>query len=257
MLENHNPKAKGLNGQALKAWAALFLTLGIAGKSLIENSILSLSSISTEQLFQMFEADSSTMLLAAVALILKAAYTCAAPIVAFLLVEGFLHTSDALKYGLRLFGVALLSELPYNLAMGGQILVTDSRNPVFGLVICLAMLFFFQQFTDKGLKNTLIKFAIVLLSLLWVGMLRIEDGCCLVVLTAVLWLVREKDVFRNMMGCSAGLCCMLFSPFYLASPISFLAIHFYNGGPGPKNRLVNYLSYPVILLAFGLISVYL
>jgi hypothetical protein len=34
--------------------------------------------------------------------------------------------------------------------------------------------------------------------------------------------------------------------------MAFLAIHFYNGEKGGDNKPVTYLSYPVLLLAFGL-----
>jgi hypothetical protein len=42
---------------------------------------------------------------------------------------------------------------------------------------------------------------------------------------------------------------------YLASaPVAFIMIHFYNGEPGEGNRYINYLAYPVILLATGLLA---
>ena len=43
----------------------------------------------------------------------------------------------------------------------------------------------------------------------------------------------------------------------MAAPMGFLAIHFYNGEKGEENRLVNYLAYPVILLAVGLAGAFL
>jgi hypothetical protein len=36
--------------------------------------------------------------------------------------------------------------------------------------------------------------------------------------------------------------------------MGFLAIHFYNGEKGNTGRLVNYLFYPVTLLAIGLVA---
>ena len=55
------------------------------------------------------------------------------------------------------------------------------------------------------------------------------------------------------MGASAAIACSLFSPFFLLSPMSFLAIHMCNGEKGEENRLVNYLIYPALLLVIGIV----
>ena len=49
--------------------------------------------------------------------------------------------------------VALVSEIPYNLAMGGNFFVTASRNPVFGLVLGLILLWFYRYYGEKSAKN--------------------------------------------------------------------------------------------------------
>ena len=57
-------------------------------------------------------------------------------------------------------------------------------------------------------------------------------------------------------GVAMAAACMVVSPFYLAAAMGFLAIHFYNGEPGERNRVVNYLFYPMCLLAIGLVAMY-
>ena len=76
-------------------------------------------------------------------------------------------------------------------------------------------------------------------------------GCALVVPAALIY--KYKRTFAGaIIGILVMFLCCIFSVFYLAGLIGFLALHFYEGNKGEENRLVNYLVYPVILMACGL-----
>ena len=248
-----NTRSTGLSRNALKALGMLFLVGGIIGRSVLQNQILGLGSVSTAELLAAMQAQESTMIVATVALILQALETCAAPIYAFLLTEGFRHTSDWKKYFLRVLGVAVISELPWNLAMGGKLLDTGSRNPVFALALGLIMLYLFSRFADKKLYCVIATLA----AFAWAWMLRVEQGVPMLLLTLVLWLLREKPLYRGFVGVAAAVLCTAISPFYLASPMSFLLLHFYNGQAEEQRSLVNYLFYPTALLVIGLLALYI
>ena len=228
--------------------------MGIAGQCLIQNQILGLNTITTDELLAAWDADPTIMPMVTVALVCQAMQTCAAPIFSFLLVEGFIHTSNVRNYLIRMTAVALISELPYNLAMSGKLLDLSSRNPVFGLVLALFTMILYAQHQEPTMKHRAIKLVVTLAALVWAKMLGIQEGFALVVLTATFWGFRNKTNFRTLAGMIAASLCTLTSMYYLASPMSVLTLHLYNGETGPRNKAFNYAAYPAALLCFGLIA---
>lgn len=253
-LRDRDDKSGGLNRNTIRAWGLVFLALGIVGRSVLQNRLLGIGTVSTEELLAVMQASQSSMLIATVALALQALETCAIPVFAVLLLEGFQYTSDLKNYLLRVAGLAVLSELPYNLAMSGKLLDLSSRNPVFGLVLGLILLYFYQRYEEKSFQNFLIKVLVAVAAVLWTGMLRIDYGACLVLVVCALWIFRGNTLARNLAGATVTVVCSLSSPFFLAAPMGFLLIHFYNGERDVDNRLVNYLAYPVMLLLIGVVA---
>lgn len=247
-------KPNGLHTNGLRTWGMLFLTLGILGQGIVQNKLLGMSGATSQEMLTTMLDSSGGMIYATLALAMQAVATCGVPIFCFLLVEGFSHTKDFVKYLLRVLGVAVLSELPYNLAMSGKLLDMGSRNPVFAMVLGLMLMYFYNRYQERSFGHFGIKLAVTLAALVWIGMLGIDHGIPCVIMTAVFWAMRKKAVYRNMMGCAAAIACSLVSPFYLASPMGFMVIHYYNGEKGEENRYVSYLAYPVVLLAVGLLA---
>jgi len=249
------PETTGISAGALHGWGMLFAALGVMGRGVLQNRLLGLGETTPQALLEAMQASDSTMAIATVSLVCQALETCAIPFFALLLVEGFRHTSDFRKYLLRVLGAAVLSEIPYNLAMSGKLVDLSSRNPVFGVALALVMLYFYSRFSGKSGKDLAIKALITLAALLWPVMLGITFGSALVLTAAVMWIFREKPLQRNIGGACAVILCSLSSPFYLAAPMGVLGAHFYNGEKGEDNRLINYLAYPVLLLFVGLAGI--
>lgn len=240
---------KGFSSSALRILGILCLVLGVLGKCLIQNRMLGMANTTTSQLLALLDQQPELMSAAAAALVLQMIYGCAVPVFAFLLVEGFCHTGNYRKYLLRVLVIAAVSELPYNLAMGGGLLVTDSRNGVFALAIGLVVLYFYRRYHEKSGRNFGIKALVTVAAVLWIGMLRVDDGLATLLLICVVWALRSKPNFRTLGGCVAAIGCTLISPYYALAPLSFIATHFYNEEKGSANRILSYLAYPAILLA--------
>lgn len=251
----HSNQPRGISRQGLRLWGLLFVLVGAAGQSVLQNGMLGIGSMTQEELLKLMDHSESATL-AAIAVILQFVMAAAVPIFAFLLADGFVHTSSVKNYVLRIAGIAVLSEIPFNLAMSGTWLDLNSRNPVLGMVLALVVLYFFGQYGGKSLKNILIKVLVLCISILWVEMLRVQDGAAIVVMAAVLYLLRGNRSLQVLGGCVAMFLCTMFSVFYIVAPITFLIVHFYNNEPGEGNKIVNYLAYPVIMLIIGLVGVY-
>lgn len=255
-LSNTN-QTSGFSCRGLRMWGLLLTLAGIVGRGLLQNRLLGLAQMTSQQLLEVLESSGDAMTIATVSLVMQALECCAVPIFAWLLVKGFQHTSDLKKYMLRVAFVAVLSELPYNLALGGKLTGYAAQNPVYGLLLALIMLMFFRNYEGKQVKNVLIKVLVTVAALIWAAMLRIDNGICIVLIVAALWVTRNKPTMQGLFGAAAAMVCSMVNIFFMASPMIFLAIHFCNGEKGEQNRAVNYLAYPAMLLAVGLAGIYL
>ena len=243
-----NTRPSGLHAGNLRAWGMLFAIAGIISRSVLQNQMLGMGTRSMAELLELMQSSESAMAVATIALVLQAMETVAVPIFVFLLAEGLQHTSDFPKYVLRVAGLAVLTEIPFDLAMNQKVLEFGSQNPVFALLLCMALAFLFRRFSGKKL----ICVVMALAGLAWALMLKIEHGIPMLLMFCVVYLFRNKKMFMGFSGMAAAALCTGISPFYLAAPMGFLATHFYNGEKGESSRLVNYLFYPVMLLAIGL-----
>ena len=109
----------GITANGIRKWGMFLLAASVIGRSIIQLRIFGVGSATGEELLAIMEQDQKMMYLAAISVILQACEACAAAIFSFLMVEGVLKTSDMKAYVIRVAGVAILSEIPYNLAFSG------------------------------------------------------------------------------------------------------------------------------------------
>ena len=192
------------------------------------------------------------------------------PIYCFLLVEGFLHTRSVGKYAIRLGIFALISEVPFDLALNQKLWRPSSNNVFFTLLIGLLLIWgiskveiFYRFWREKKLDafiGTLAALAVTVLMVvpalfLAEVVLASDYGMGGVLAILVLYL------FRNYYVVGYALAIIVLYIFAGSSEIlalvMLLPLSMYDGTRGPKqakwSKYAFYAFYPVHLLVLGLL----
>ncbi len=114
MTESTAFPKKGISGNTLKIIAIITMLIDHIGAVVIENGILKYQD---PLLMQTILATPEGVKWSTIDFALRTIGRISFPIFCFLLVEGFLHTKDVRKYGIRLLAFALISEIPFDLAI--------------------------------------------------------------------------------------------------------------------------------------------
>lgn len=234
----------------LKIIAAVLTLIGTIGVAVFQNGVLKLENYSTQSLLEAFNSDSGVFGLATVVILCSGIAAFSVPVYSLLMIEGYKHTSSLKHYVLRVGLLALISEIPYDLAMRKSWFDMDSQNPVIGMLIVLMMLYFLKYVEKiQKVKGFLVKMAIVLAAVLWTILLNVYCGTAMVLVTAMLWLLEGNGAFTTFMAATVSL-------IKFPAPFGFVFNHFYNGEKGNSNRWFFYAFYPLHLLILGLIGMY-
>lgn len=214
------------------------------------------------------------------------------PIFCFLIVEGFLHTRNVRKYAQRLFLFALLSEIPFDLALKGNWYFPAKQNVYFTLLIGLLVLVGFEYVcgpvgrrkqendsmkgsekqTDTPMGNVVS------------GRSHPTEAAakgnipaaarpvlCLVILAAGMYLAYRINTDYNFKGvfliailyllhndrtlqCFGGAAGVAWE---MPAPVAFLPVYLYNGTRGLRMKYFFYFFYPVHLLLLHMAAQYL
>ncbi len=243
-------KLPSISGFGLKLFACAATLLYGIGASVIQDGIIHLDQYTRESLSQAMSEDSHLMTMAGVGSALQMIGGMAVPLFAFLLVEGFRHTSGRRKYLLTVSAFALLSEVPWDLAMQQSLWDLSSQNALFGTAVSLAMLCVLDLFKEgKGVMAGLLRVCITGGALVWTMALRVRFGPSMVLLTAIFYFFYARNVLKTVLG-------ILVSLVHVTAPLSFYLIWFYNEERKHRElKYAFYLFYPLHLLLLGLITV--
>ncbi len=201
------------------------------------------------------------------------------PIFAFMIVEGYFHTSSLKKYMGRILLFALLSEIPFNLAMGSRLFYPIHQNVLWSFLISLALIHWNERAKMSGkLWKRVVVGGVSIAAGALLGLLTMVDFYHAGILTALTFYFFRGKKWWN---CAAQLLCLwyinvemlsgfayeipLFGTtfFFVRQGLALLAlipIWLYKGRQGHHSKAFRYFCYafyPAHLLVLGLLKLWL
>lgn len=233
-------KPLSINRKTMKWIAYLLLFLYCYSRIVIQNGMMHISTLNGQGVSSLAQAltnNNELMSLANKAVLYEFIGYLAIPMFAYLLVDGYLYTSNYKKYVTRCFLLAVVCEPLYDLATHTSLVNFTSQNPVLSICIALIMI--------KGMDMVQKKWAypfIVIAAILWAVLLKTSFGLGIVLLSGVYWIFRKNKTIRLLVGCGIS------SIFYTA-PLASLLLWLSKGEEeNQKNTKYFYLVYPFILI---------
>jgi hypothetical protein len=212
---------KGLSGSTLKLIAIITMLIDHIGAAILEQ----MPEFFTDS--TLFWIDRSLRFIGRIAF----------PIFCFLLVEGFLRTSNVKKYALRLFLFALISEVPFDLAFKRSFFDMSGQNVFFTLLIGLLTLIAIKHFET----NKVLTLVSIFIGILAAQLLSTDYAGFGVIFILLLYLFRNNLKLRNVV-------CSIAILWEITAPLAFIPISLYNGERGFKMKYFFYVFYPAHLL---------
>lgn len=185
------------------------------------------------------------------------------PIYCFFIVEGFYKTRNRKKYVRRLAACALLSEIPFDLAIYGKVVYLWHQNVFFSLVIGLLAIWAMDALLHmKDMKR---QTSILAASCVGLGFALLADllfvdyysfGIFTIIVMYVVRLLTEKKIkfwAPVVFASGAAVLCVL-SPGEAWALLALPLMFFYRGKKGWNAKWFFYLFYPVHLLVIAILA---
>lgn len=170
------------------------------------------------------------------------------PIFAFLIVEGFNKTSNLFKYSIRLLGLALISEIPFDLMIANRVYYFEVQNVIFTYVIGLLLLIvikFTSRFSDA------FHFVFAGIAIVICYFLKTDYWLEGILLIFIFYKLRH-DVYVMCMFALAITFMMSYKNYYGLASLSVVLIFLYDG----KNGLIDLKGIPYIIYPLHMLVLY-
>lgn len=251
--EQEQKKRKGICGSTLKLIAIVTMLIDhtgavVLGRMLVQNGLLSTDN--------MVEWMGQNISLYMVYFVMRMIGRIAFPIFIFLMIEGLSHTRNKWKYLGRMWAFAIISEIPFNLALTGQVIEWSYQNVFFTLAIGMMCMMVCEKVEGRkwSPRPGVNRFLIIVLSAAAFGvaafaasMMNTDYGAIGIACIMVMYWARKSRLSEVIAGCIVFL-------WEGTAPLAFLPIYFYNGERGLKLKYIFYCFYPLHMLILYFIS---
>lgn len=208
--------------------------------------------------------DTYTPTLSMITTIFSVIGTFAFPIFCYLIVESFHKTRNFNKMLVLLLMIALVSEIPFDLAFYEKPFEWGHQNIFFSMINIMLFMKLNNWYTTRN-KNIrkiekVLFFIVTLLPFVWVAeLLAFDFGVYGITLGAIFYLGykaydNKQSLKRWILPKVFGY--ILFLKELLSFPV-FILLCFYNGERGKQSKWLNYLFYPVHLTILTIVSIVL
>lgn len=254
-------RKKGLSGSTLKLVAIVAMFIDHFAAIILDRYLVSIGILSLNQDTVLLPENRTMLIIYCIDLAMRLIGRLGFPLFCFLLVEGYYHTRNKAKYGMRLAMFALISEIPFDLGFKSQVLEFTYQNVFFTLFFGFVMIWGIDEFNmqmKEKFEGKLRLFLCILgtVSITVAGGVIVEllktDYASIGVITIVLMFLLHKKSFAGSiaLGCLALTVRM---PVEITSFITVPLVAKYNGTRGLKLKYFFYLFYPVHILLLALV----
>lgn len=238
----------------MKMLGTLLLTIYFFAQSVIQHGVLDLTNRTAQELNELSKASYDAYRFMGMASVMMLIGAVAVPIFAYLLTIGIEKTSSVKKYLLLVLGAAILTEIPYDWAVFGKPFYFGEQNFLWTILISLIMLALLKTFSGKGAAAVIINLIIVCGGCIWAIFFKSKFGAGFVLITAILYLLREKKGVAIFLG-------VIVSLIYISAPLGFIPVALYSGERKNLDKKWCKYSYyafcPVIALCFAAVANFL
>ena len=199
------------------------------------------------------------------------------PIFAFMIVEGYFHTSSLKNYIKRLLFFAVITEIPFNLAMGSTFFYPIHQNVLWSFLISLGLIHWNEKVKNQMLWKRVVVAALAIILGYIVGIITYVDYYHAGILTVLTFYFFRQRKWWSYVGQFACLyyinmeilggfmyeITLFGNTFFLMRQglalLALIPIWLYRGRQGYHNNMLKatyYWFYPVHLLVLGLLKMF-